>query len=75
LISIAVCCRLIELEPTPFTVNNNGEKEDLGTYDDPEVALEKLKSISTAFQPCECWNRRCPTPEEFDKSKNKILIL
>jgi hypothetical protein len=39
LISIAASVAvLIELEPTPLQLNNNGEKEDLGTYDDPEVA-------------------------------------
>jgi hypothetical protein len=44
LISIAASVAvLIELEPTPFTVKQQWRKEDLGTYDDPEVALETQK--------------------------------
>jgi hypothetical protein len=44
-------------------------KEDLGTYDDPEVALEKLKSISTASNHVNVGIEGVQHLQEFDKSK------
>jgi hypothetical protein len=55
-------------------LNNNGEKEDLGTYDDPEVAFrETQKALALLSNHVNVGIEGVQHLREFDKSKNKIF--
>jgi uncharacterized protein HemX len=57
-------------------LNNNSKAEDLGTYDDPELAYkETQKALTMLSNQVNVGIEGVQHLQEFDKSKNKIFNL